>query len=585
MLRNLPAIVPLAVLALNLAPASPVAAQANVAFGSTRVVTNDIIGGAPGTPRNVTITNNGNAALNLSGLTLTGVSGGEETQFQLTPAQPLPLVLTPGASTTVGVVFNPTVAGPVIARLGLTSDAANNASVSVSLQGLGTLGIGTGKEPSLQWVLDTYLIPVNVGDTNPATDALPATVPLGEEISPPQFRKASSSPVTVEALAVFSGQGAPGYVVSLGYYTAGNPNAKTQLFTVPNANYQSLAPATTGTLSFDPGNNSFGLYSVWPFLSNRTVYSEERLNTFSGAIPHQTRIYPLKKSDGTREPNAYVVSIEETTINFDFQDLVLIVRNVKPVPPGDFYGNVGKSDILLRNPVTGENTVWQMNDAAFLEAFPVAPVGDANWEIVGTPDLNFDGKVDILWRNKATGANSVWLMNGTAFVSSVVLASVGDLNWQIAGTGDLNFDGKVDILWRNKVTGANSVWLMNGSAFVSSVALPAVADLGWQIVGAGDFTGDSRPDILWRNQTTGANTVWRMSGTTFGAAVAIASVSDPGWLIGGVGDYNSDNKPDILWHNQTTGVNSIWRMNGTTLSSSVAIPALEDLNWQIRGPR
>ena len=49
-------------------------------------------------------------------------------------------------------------------------------------------------------------------------------------------------------------------------------------------------------------------------------------------MPHQVRAYPLKNSGGSVVSNAYVIAFEETTSACDFQDLVFIVRNVKPAP-------------------------------------------------------------------------------------------------------------------------------------------------------------------------------------------------------------------------------------------------------------
>ena len=89
---------------------------------------------------------------------------------------------------------------------------------------------------------------------------------------------------------------------------------------------------------------------------------------------------------------------------------------------------------------------------AVLGGADVMPVNDLNWQIVGTGDFDNDTHVDILWRyNGPSGYNVVWFMNGTEWTASAELLPVGDLNWQIVGTGDFNNDTHVDILWRNVV--------------------------------------------------------------------------------------------------------------------------------------
>jgi hypothetical protein len=102
-----------------------------------------------------------------------------------------------------------------------------------------------------------------------------------------------------------------------------------------------------GELSFDPGAATFGLYSFWPgnrFFSERHVYTENRLNTFPEAVPHQVRVYPLKDADGSPVRNAYILATEEFSQGFDYNDVVVIVRNVKPV-------SGGSDNLLVRNPL------------------------------------------------------------------------------------------------------------------------------------------------------------------------------------------------------------------------------------------
>lgn len=53
-------------------------------------------------------------------------------------------------------------------------------------------------------------------------------------------------------------------------------------------------------------------------------------------------------------------------------------------------------------------------------------------------DMNFDGRPDIVWRNVVTGENSVWLMNGTTRSSVVSLEPRSDTNWQMGGGGSTN---------------------------------------------------------------------------------------------------------------------------------------------------
>lgn len=317
-------------------------ANAKISVGSARLIFNDVQGGAPSATQNVNISNTGGAPLSVTGLSFSGPNAG---QFQLASPPALPLTIPSGGSVNVGVAFNPSSVGPMGASLDIASSDAATPTVSVVLRGLGALGVGGTSEPSLQWILDTYQIPIQVGDSNPGDSLLPPSPLLGDEVSMDRLQRATAGPVTVEPIGVFGPQSSGGTVAAAGWYVSGNPASKTQLFTVPNSAYQALQPTTSGTLSFDPGAATFGFYSVWPFFSNREVDQEDAFNTWEPTVPnrHKVRVYPLKASNGTVTPNAYVVAFEETTSDYDYQDLVFIVRNVKSggaaLPPGSVAVN------------------------------------------------------------------------------------------------------------------------------------------------------------------------------------------------------------------------------------------------------
>jgi PKD repeat protein len=341
-----------------------VGAVAQIAASPSELIFTDRAGdGTASAPQSITLTNSGTADLNISAATLLGINAD---QFQIS-VQP-PATLTAGAIGTVQITFNPSTTGPKAALLRIPSNAANVPVLEIPLHGLGVVGTGGANEPSLQWVLDTYDIQVNVGDDNAATNIIhsaPAQQTaslLGEEVSIQRFERAgNANPVIIEPLAVF-GPDANSPVLRFGWYTSGNPLAKNELFTVtnsPTSNAQRLDPvlAPGASLAFDPGTNSFGFYSIWPFFGNREIFSEDALNTFTGAIPHHVRVYPLKDQGGNLVPDSYVVATEEHTSGFDYQDIVIIVRNVKlagsgsnnppPAAPTNLVGNGANGQVAL----------------------------------------------------------------------------------------------------------------------------------------------------------------------------------------------------------------------------------------------
>src|SRR5690606_7929466 len=150
---------------------------------------------------------------------------------------------------------------------------------------------------------------------------------IGDEILLDKFQRASDGPISVEVLSIF-GPTESNPVVSFGWYGSGNASSVQEIFTVSNSpatNGQTLSPVISGALEFDPGDVSFGFVSRWPYFNNRQLFSEDALNTFQGAIPHHVRVYALPG-----ETNAYIIATEEHISGFDYQDIVVIVRNIMP---------------------------------------------------------------------------------------------------------------------------------------------------------------------------------------------------------------------------------------------------------------
>ena len=285
----------------------------NIDATPARLIFNDVSGGAASASQKVTIKNTGSGPLNISNLSLVGDEAG---QFQISNKPALPATVAAGGTATVDVAFNPTSVGVKGATLRIDSDDPDTAQSDINLRGLGTQGIGGSNEPSLQWILDTYEIPVNTGDPDPTNNTMPSTAsPIGDEVLAGSFTKAEfDHPVSVEPIAVFGPQGPSGNpnVANVRAHASGTPGTPLQtIFDVPNSSYQSLNPATTNAQDFDPSGN-FGFDWVWPAL-NHTTYQEDAQNTWEtdAAARHKVRVYPLKDKSGAVVQDAYIVAPED----------------------------------------------------------------------------------------------------------------------------------------------------------------------------------------------------------------------------------------------------------------------------------
>jgi fibronectin type 3 domain-containing protein len=321
----------------------PIAAGANIDVSKKNFYFNDIqtasSGGSGSSPtQKLTITNNGTAAMMLDSNAFQ-ITGSNAAQFKVSGLPALPYTLNPGQSLDVLLSYTANAVGIQSATLNINSNATNAPSMAISLRGIGTTGNGGANEPSLQRILDLYQIPVNVGDNNSAdtTFPMPPTTP-NDEVVMPRLLKAGNGSVSIELLGVFANNDVAG--PSLGYYEPGTSEFKTVLFGTKQSEAQSVSATPQGNTTFDPGSSMFSLVGIFPKFTNREVYSEDALNTWesNSANRRKVRFYPLKNSDGTVVPNAYVFAFEEYNVTYDQNDIVGIIRNVKAASSGAEIG-------------------------------------------------------------------------------------------------------------------------------------------------------------------------------------------------------------------------------------------------------
>jgi N-acetylneuraminic acid mutarotase len=332
----------------------------NILVEQNRLIFSDLTTSGSSGVQTVTIRNNGTGALTLNNpLTLSGTNAA---QFQIT-SQPASFSIPVGGSVTVNVAYSASSAAIQTATLNIGSNDPDTANATVALRGLGFTATGAS-EPSLQRIMNTFEIPLTIGDDNESTGVIHSNTTtavsplLGEELPIQSFKKAGAGLVTIEPIAVFGPDSTT--VVEVGWYNTGNTTALNPVFSVartPVPNYATLNPAYTGANNFDPGSADFSFYTKWPFFTNRVVYGENALNTWettSTNAKHRIRVYPLKDANGF-VPNAYIVASEDTlasagAVGLDYQDAVFIVRNVKPAEGGEIY--VESRDWATLNQIT-----------------------------------------------------------------------------------------------------------------------------------------------------------------------------------------------------------------------------------------
>ncbi|MCS7032939.1 MAG: choice-of-anchor D domain-containing protein [Phycisphaerae bacterium] len=309
------------------------------------VVFTEVRGGQPSPSQNLTIRNRGQRALTVSTLEFVGP---DAAMFSLTSAPNRPFELQPGQYITIAFNFNPPITtgnGVKSAALRIVSnDTAGDAVKDVPVRGIATPGLENANEPSLQRVLEAWRIPLTVGDDDPdeANMPIPPRSP-NDEVVAQTFVKAGPGNVTIQPIAVYAPDFTT-FVAEVGFYNPAS-GARTRVFQVNRANHQSVNPLITGWDQFDPGSSAFGIYTLWPQRQDRVTHTQDSRNPWdsSPAGGRKVRVYPLRKPDGSMEPNAYVLGFEAISSPTDHQDLVLIVRNVRIASSGNSLQSVARS--------------------------------------------------------------------------------------------------------------------------------------------------------------------------------------------------------------------------------------------------
>ena len=304
-----------------------------IAFSKDRLAFNDVRGGSASTSVPIVIRNRGNQTLSISSMTF---AGGDSSMFTLTQAPTRPFDLQPGQYVNVRVAFS----APSTTSTGLKStslrvvsnDTAGNSTIDIPLRGLAMPGLEGTNEPGLQRIVDAWGYGTKVGDDDPSENRLP--FPLAspnDELVAPLFEKAGAGVVTFQTLAAFLPDALP--AGNIGWYRPASPGTLRQVYSVNKGQNQTLNPITTGWDRFDPTAGTFGLYMQWGVYNGKTTYSQDSLNTWDTGPEdgRRLRFYKLRNADGTVVPNAYVMAGEAISSYTDQQDMVAIVRNVRPV--------------------------------------------------------------------------------------------------------------------------------------------------------------------------------------------------------------------------------------------------------------
>ena len=201
---------------------------------------------------------------------------------------------------------------------------------------------------------------------------------------------------------------------------------------------------------------------------------------------------------------------------------------------GDFSGNAGETDMLMRNSNTGNFEVYDIGNNAINNATPMGQVG-VEWQVAGFGD--FSGHAgetgDMLMRNGNTGQFGLTdVKPNNTITSAGPMGQVG-LEWQIAGFGDFSGDpNETDMLMRDTNNGKFEVYDISNNTITSAAPMGQVG-MEWQVAGFGPINGVGTSDMLMRNTNTGAFEIYDIANNTITNATAMGQVGSE-WSVAGI---------------------------------------------------
>ena len=160
---------------------------------------------------------------------------------------------------------------------------------------------------------------------------------IGDEVLSAYWQAADpTAPVKVTQLAAYHSQG---NTETIKTFLKSNPISQSTLFTHDGLMGQSILPTLNGsrprsrrpTCRRRVANTRVRLQDLQHVDGRR---AEHAGRSRSPGLGHYIRIYPAKDADGTVIPNPFLLCMDYYGINYDYQDNIYLVTNMRPANPG-----------------------------------------------------------------------------------------------------------------------------------------------------------------------------------------------------------------------------------------------------------
>ncbi len=340
---------------------------------------------------NVVLGNDGTEDLTVTSMEVS------DTDFELVDPPSLPLTLAVGEDVTVQTRFIATGSGRhqlFESDLDITHDGTNGLTTTVELAGMWQTQSEGGNEPNVDEIVDAFGFGTTIVGSGQQINNQGRLEAIGDEVLSRTWARADTSePITVRQLAAY--HSCCSNTATFKWHQVGNKGAQTNVLTHNGQWAQTLLPRINGSntnpavRTFTPGPAEFSL-SIDPESSDWTLNDagpDNCGNNNAGCqLGHHLRLWPAEDRDGDQVDDSWIVVMDYSGINYDFNDNVYLVENLTPtaqVIPGAPAAPTGLDATLDGSAVQLD---WDDNGEADVTGYAVErSVDGGSFERVATP--------------------------------------------------------------------------------------------------------------------------------------------------------------------------------------------------------
>ncbi|HQY87280.1 MAG TPA: choice-of-anchor D domain-containing protein [Tepidisphaeraceae bacterium] len=277
----------------------------------------------------IRIENTGNKSLVISGIDV----GGSGFGIQNMPS--FPLTIERRSHFDLSIRFTATTGSVYSGKITIRSNDKDEPTKIVDLSGFRQSYSEmdpnqVSQEPTLQQLNAMFGYKTVITHTGESVDTQGEAIAIGDEVLSGYWKAADAgSPVIVKTLASY--HTIPDEA-QFRWHPKGSPNSNTTVFRTEGMDAQSVIPrnALDNTKWAEGSFTPPGVFG----LRVESEFSDDELNWTIGEAEegrgHRFRFYPVKNYSGQYVPNTWLVAMDYSAINYDYNDNIYVISNMMP---------------------------------------------------------------------------------------------------------------------------------------------------------------------------------------------------------------------------------------------------------------